>query len=227
VVARHEELMMENETMKIEAIDLPSRGVEDAKGVLQGLEGKLADARARHADTQAKAAELAYPANTGDESARKKLDGLNAKAAMVATEVASLEAAIVTAKRHVAAAEAAEVDEAERRKAREALALLDDFSQRGKLLDDAMDNFVRQYDELARDFRALQLLGYEPTSYPLIQTNMQAAVATKLQFTDLRQNFLAPHARRDFISVIEGWARHVRGRAEARLNRNAPGKKAA
>jgi hypothetical protein len=200
---------------------------EDAKAVLASLEGKLIDARARHADTQAKAAELAYPANTGDESARKKLDGMNAKAAMVAAEIASLEAAIVTAKRHVADAEAAEVDEAERGKAREALALLDDFSQRGKLLDDAMDKFVRQYDELARDFRALQLLGYEPTSYPLVQVNMQAAVATKLQFTDLRQNFLAPHARRDFISVIEGWGRHVRGRAEARLNRNAPGKKAA
>ena len=105
--------------------------------------------------------------------------------------------------------------------------MLDDFSQRGKLLDDAMNNFARQYDELVHDFRELQLLGYEPTSYPLIQINMQAAVATKLQFTDLRQNFLAPHARRDFISVIEGWARHVRGRAEARLNRNAPGKKAA
>jgi hypothetical protein len=201
--------------------------VEDTKVVLQGLEGKLSDARMRLADTQAKAAELAYPANTGDERARTKLDGLNAKAAMVATEVVSLEAAIVTAKRHVADAEAAEVEEAERGKARSALALLDDFSQRGKLLDDAMDKFVRQYDELARDFRALQLLGYEPTSYPLVQINMQAAVATKLQFTDLRQNFLAPHARRDFISVIEGWARHVRGRAEARLNRNAPGKKAA
>jgi septal ring factor EnvC (AmiA/AmiB activator) len=108
--------------------------VEDAKGVLQGLETKLSDARARHADTQARAAELAYPANTGDERARTKLDGLNAKAAMVAAEIASLQAAIVTAKRHVAAAEAAEVDEAERRKAREVLALLDDFSQRGKLL---------------------------------------------------------------------------------------------
>jgi hypothetical protein len=201
--------------------------VEDTKVVLQGLEGKLSDARMRLADTQAKAAELAYPANTGDERARTKLDGLNAKAAMVETEVVSLEAAIVTAKRHVADAEAAEVEEAERGKARSALALLDDFSQRGKLLDDAMDKFVRQYDELARDFRALQLLGYEPTSYPLVQINMQAAVATKLQFTDLRQNFLAPHARRDFISVIEGWARHVRGRAEARLNRNTPGKKAA
>lgn len=201
--------------------------VEDAKGVLQGLESKLFDARARHAETQVKAMELAYPANTGDESARKKLDGLNARAAMVAAEIASLEAAIVTAKRHVADAEAAEVDETERARARDALALLDDFSQRGKLLDKSLGKFVRQYDELTRDFRELQLLGYEPTSYPLVQINMQAAVATKLQFTDLRQNFLAPHARRDFISVIEGWARHVRGRAEARLNRNAPGKKAA
>ena len=93
------------------------KSVEDAKVVLQGLEGKLSDARARHAETQAKAMELAYPANTGDESARKKLDGLNAKAAMVAAEIASLEAAIVTAKRHVADAEAAEVDEVERARA--------------------------------------------------------------------------------------------------------------
>jgi hypothetical protein len=178
--------------------------VEDAKGVLQGLETKLSDARARHAETQVKAMELAYPANTGDESARKKLDGLNAKVAMFAAEIASLEAALIEARRRVDQAMADERDEVERARARDALALLDDFSQRGKLLDDAMDNFVRQYDELAHDFRELQLLGYEPTSYPLIQINMQAAVATKLQFTDLRQNFLAPHARRDFISVIDG-----------------------
>jgi hypothetical protein len=51
---------------------------EDAKVVLQGLETKLSDARMRHAETQARAMELAFPANTGDESARKKLDGLNA-----------------------------------------------------------------------------------------------------------------------------------------------------
>ena len=43
------------------AIDFPARDVEDAKSVLHGLETKLSDARARHADTQAKAAELAYP----------------------------------------------------------------------------------------------------------------------------------------------------------------------
>jgi hypothetical protein len=203
------------------------KSVEDAKVVLQGLEGKLSDARGRHAETQAKALALAFSAHTGDESARKKLDVLSAKVAQVAEEIAWLEAALIEARRRVDQAAANECDEVERGKAREALQLLDSFSKRGKLLDESLDKFVSQYDELAHDFRALQLLGYEPTSYPLIQINMQAAVATKLQFTDLRQNFLAPHARRDFISVIEGWARHVRGRAEARLNRNAPGKKAA
>src|SRR3982074_2332761 len=85
--------------------------VEDAKVVLQDLKDKLSAAQARHAETQAKAMELAYPANTGDESARKKLDGLNAKVAVVATEALSLEAAIVTAKRRVADPEAAAVDE--------------------------------------------------------------------------------------------------------------------
>jgi hypothetical protein len=209
---------MENGAMK---------SVEDAKVVLQGLETRLSDARATHAETQAKALALAFPAHTGDESARKKLDVLSAKVAQVAEEIAWLEAATVEARRRVDQAVANDRDEAERGKARDALALLDDFSQRGKLLDECLDKFVSEYDELARDFRALQLLGYEPTSYPLVQINMQAAVATKLQFTDLRQNFLAPHARRDFISVIEGWACHIRRRAEARLNRNAPGKKAA
>jgi hypothetical protein len=121
--------------------------VEDAKGVLASLENKLTDARARHADTQAKAAELAYPANTGDESARKKLDGLNAKAAMVAAEIASLDAALIEARRRVDQAMADERDDAERGKARDALALLDGFSQRGKLLDESLDKFVRQYDE--------------------------------------------------------------------------------
>ena len=37
------------------------KSVEDAKVVLQGLEGKFSDARARHAETQAKALSLHIP----------------------------------------------------------------------------------------------------------------------------------------------------------------------
>jgi hypothetical protein len=202
------------------------KSVEDAKVVLQGLEGKLSDAKARHAEMQAKAAELAYPANTGDERARTKLDGLNAKAAMVAAEIASLEAAIVTAKRHVADAEASEADESDRGKAQQALALLGSFAKRGDDLQQSLDRFISMYTELTKDFRQLEALDYAPTTWPLVKVNMQAAVATGLQFTDLRQAFLAPHERRDFRAVIEGWARNIRTRAEARLNRGAPAKAA-
>jgi len=195
--------------------------VEDAKGVLQGLETKLFDARARHAEMQAKAMELAYPANTGDESARKKLDGLNAKWAMVATEVVSLEAAIVTAKRHVADAEAAEVDEAERGKAREALQLLDSFSKRGAQLEAGLAAFVAEYVALTREFHALDRLGYSPATWSLVQVNMALAIGTKLQATNLHQRFLAPHERRDFRDVVDGWSKHLRARASARLNRTS------
>jgi len=195
--------------------------VEDAKDVLQGLETKLFDARARQAETQAKAAELAYPANTGDESARKKLDGLNAKVAMVAAEIASLEAAIVTATRHVADAEAAEVEEAERGKAREALQLLDSFSKRGAQLETGLAAFVEEYVALTREFHALDRLGYPPATWSLVQVNMALAIGTKLQATNLHQRFLAPHERRDFRDVIDGWSKHLRAKASARLNRTS------
>jgi hypothetical protein len=195
--------------------------VEDANGVLEGLEGKLTDARMRLADTQAKAAELAYPANTGDESARKKLDGLNAKVAMVAAEIASLEAAVVTAKRHVADAEAAEVDEADRGKAREALQLLDSFSKRGAQLEAGLAAFVAEYVALTREFHALDRLGYPPATWSLVQVNMALAIGTKLQATNLHQRFLAPHERRDFRDVIDGWSKHLRAKASARLNRTS------
>jgi hypothetical protein len=153
--------------------------VEDAKGVLQGLETKLSDARARHAEMQVKAMELAYPANTGDESARKKLDGLNAKAAIVAAEIASLEAAIVTAKRHVADGEAAEVDEAERGKAREALQLLDSFSKRGAQLEAGLAAFVAEYVALTREFHALDRLGYSPGHWDEVADDESASAVSR------------------------------------------------
>ncbi len=201
--------------------------VEDAKKVLEGLEGKLADARARHVKIVLDARDVSFGAHTIGGEERKRLDKLEGETAKAAMEVTSLEAAIVTAKRHVADAEAAEADEAERGKAREALQLLDSFSKRGAQLEAGLAAFVAEYVALTREFHELDRLGYPPATWSLVQVNMALAIGTKLQATNLHQRFLAPHERQDFISVIEGWARHVRGRAEARLNRNAPVKKAA
>jgi hypothetical protein len=189
---------------------------QDARKTLDDLEAKLASAR--HDETLSEAQSIAFAAHTGDADARKKLDKLNAAAAKHGAEIMSLEAAIVDARRRVAEAEAVEADDVARDKAGRALALLADFTKRGQELDEALGSFLEKYAALTADFHKLDALGYAPTTYALVKSNMQAAAATALQFTELRQAFLAPHERRNFVDVIAGWGRNVRMRATARLN---------
>lgn len=200
--------------------------IDDARKTLHDLEEKLAATRIAQAKHVEGAKDVAFAAHTGDDLARKQLTKLESDAARLALEITGIDAAISEARRRVGAAIAADADEAEREKARHALALLDDFGRRGDALNGALEKFIREYEQLTSDFHQLDRLGYGPTTYPMIKHNMCAAVATKLQFTDLRQNFLAPDERREFSSVIEGWARNIRAKASARLSRNAPSKAA-
>ncbi len=188
-----------------------------ARAVLLELEGKLADARARHDELQSEATDIAFAACTGEADARKRLDRLHADAAKHGAEITALESAIVEARRRVAEALAAETDDVARGKAERALALLDDFTKRGAELDEALGSFLAKYAALTADFLKLDALGYAPTTYGLVKTNMSAAVTTALMFSEMRQGFLAPHERRNFVDVIAGWGRNVRMRAEGRL----------
>jgi hypothetical protein len=199
---------------------------EDARAVLTELETKLSAARARHDETQSEAKEIAFAAHTGEADAKKRLDRLHADAAKISSEVLSLEAAIIEARRRVAEALAAESDDVARDKAERALALLKEFGKRGQELDEALAAFLGKYAALTVDFHKLDALGYAPTTYGLVKSNMGAAVTTALQFTEMRQGFLAPHERRNFVEVIEGWGRSVRMRAEARLKAKAAAKAA-
>jgi hypothetical protein len=200
---------------------------DTARAVLLDLETKLTAAKSRHDETQSDAQAIAFSAFVDGGEARKRLDKLNADAAKHGAEIMSLEAAIGEARRRVNEALAADADDVSRDKAQQALLLLDAFAERGAELDAALAEFLEKYAALTRDFRQLDALGYAPTTWPLVKINMQAAVATRLQFTDLRQAFLAPHERRDFVTVISGWSNHVRARATARLNRNKDAAKAA
>jgi hypothetical protein len=191
---------------------------DTARAVLTDLEAKLADARARHDEVQSEAKEIAFAAFTDGGDARKKLDKLHADAAKHGAEITALESALVEARRRVAEALAAETDAAQLAKAKEALALLDDFTNRGAELDAALAAFLDQYAKLTSDFTKLSALGYAPSTVALVRVNMGLAVATKLLDTDLRQRPLAPHERRSFVETIQGWAASARMRAAARLN---------
>ena len=199
---------------------------EDARKVLHDLETKLADAKSRHDETVSEAKEIAFAACTGEPDAKKRLERLHIETSKISAEVFSLEAAIVEARRRVAEALAAETDDVARDKAERALALLDDFTKRGAKLDAGLQAFLNEYATLTSDFHKLEALGYAPTTWALVKMNMSAAVSTALQFTELRQAFLAPSERRNFVTVIEGWAFSVRRRAEARLNAKTAAKAA-
>jgi hypothetical protein len=198
--------------------------VADVQKVLFDLQTKMADSKVWAAKIEESIRECAFDAHTGDLDARHRLDELHGQASMAEQDCKSLEIAIAEAKQRLQAAQAVDLDAHERQQATRALALLDGFAARGESLQQSLDKFLAQYAELSSDFHELDKLGYAPTTWALVKINMQAAVATSLQFTDLRQEFLAPHARRTFGAVIAAWASHVRMHAEARLNRDAPAK---
>jgi hypothetical protein len=201
--------------------------VADARKTLNDLETKMADSKVWAAKVEESIAACSFAAHTGDAGARIRLDELHGQQSMAEQDCKSLEIAIATAKQHLQAAQAAEQDAAEIAKAKRALALCSAFAARGEALDRSLTKFLDDFQGLSSDFNALSGLGYGPGSWPLVSINMRNAMLARLMFTDLQIEHLPPNRRHSFEEVINGWASHVRMRAEARLNKNAPAKDAA
>jgi hypothetical protein len=191
----------------------------EAKAQLAELEAKLVAHQTKAGEHEAAIAAVSLPAQTGDLAARKRLEKLVAETPAIETERRSLEYAIKAAKERVTAIAAADLDAAERDKAERALALIDAFRERGAKLDAAFDAAIAEFGALERDFKALNLLGYAPSTWGLVKINLQLAAATKLQRVGLQQSFLAPRERRDFLSTIVAWSDNVSRRARARIDR--------
>jgi hypothetical protein len=123
--------------------------------ILADLEAKLDTAKKLRDQTEASILAVSFDAHSRNVAAHKKLEALNAKAASVALEIRSLEAAVSEARKRVAHAAALATDELERENARNALALLGDFENRGAALDHAQfcyDGLNRPAVRYATDF---------------------------------------------------------------------------
>jgi hypothetical protein len=191
---------------------------------LAALEEKLVEAKAQLAKVSDEARVLAYDAHTAGGKSADRLKELQGLALAGERNIVSIEIALGEAKRRLADAQAGERSEVEDQRARMALGLLQGFAARGQALDKAFERVMAEYAELSGDFRQLASLGYAPTSYELVSLNMKRAANAKIQFSDMRQEFLAPKDRHTFAEVISAWAQNVRGRATARLNKGSPAK---
>ncbi len=187
------------------------------KTILADLEAKLAAANERLARTRQAEDDIAYEAEIGDEAARKRLADLRDAELAITADIRTLTAAVAEARRRVDIADADKRDEQERAKAAEALELLEQFAERGAQLDADLARFIDNFKSLERDFIKLAGLGYAPGSWALVRVNLTLAATTRLMEIDLHQKFLAPHERRRFTTVVEGWATNSRNRAKARL----------
>jgi hypothetical protein len=87
--------------MKIEAIDLPTRGVEDLQKVLNGLEAKLADAKAQPDRILIDVRKASAAADMGDQLARFAQGRLNKEDAAASRLILSLEAQVAEARKRL------------------------------------------------------------------------------------------------------------------------------
>jgi hypothetical protein len=87
--------------MKIEAIDLPTRGVEDLQKVLNGLEAKLADAKAKRDRILIDVRKASAAADMGDQRARFAQGRLNKEDAAASRLILSLEAQVAEARKRL------------------------------------------------------------------------------------------------------------------------------
>jgi hypothetical protein len=186
------------------------------------LRSKLAEAQTRQQILSATRAEYAFGAVVEkDKASIKKVDEITEELNRVANEIAVLTAALAESGRRDEAAAAAKRDSDECGNAEKALALLDSFEKRGAALDAAFDTAISEYNALVDEFRRLDALGFAPTTYNLVNSNMRLALKSKVMNTGLVVEHLRSHLRRNFVDVISGWSNHVRARATARLNKTA------
>lgn len=101
--------------MKIAAIDLPSHDVAYFRKVLNGLEVKLSDAKARRFRVAIDVRKVSGASDMGDQRARFALGGLNTNSAAAGRDVLSFEVQVAEARKRLAMAETqASVVEAKR-----------------------------------------------------------------------------------------------------------------
>ena len=159
--------------------------------------GKLADDRR----------EIAFAANTGDHSARKKLDALNHEAALHQSELENLNAAIEEATTRLGAARRSHDRAADRGKAQKLHSdLLPKLIGHGAKIDEALAVIVAESILMRETLHQVRSCGCTVPSDQQLHVNAAMVIYSALMQTPWRREFrhMAPHELRTFASLFVG-----------------------
>lgn len=182
--------------------------VKVAEKTLADLETKRTALIARGVALSEERQRISFAAHAGgDKEARKRLDAINAEAAVHASEVESIDAAIAEAKNHIATAQHAERTAADREAARELRKAFDQFVAQAAALDAALTLIAETSNAVTATLNAIHSLGSgAPTGQQWLVYGEMAMQSTLMRTPWARAfRHLAPRERRSFTSLVRGW----------------------
>ena len=183
--------------------------VAEAERVIAALERKHTGMAERIAELVATRDRLSFAAHAGlDTAAGRELSTARAQTLDAEQQLIELDAALTTARQHLQQAQLAEAQAEDRKQAIELRKAVERFVTIGLELDRTFAHLAEQGEALQQALVAVHRCGSQfPTTQQLDVLGM-LCVRTGLQNSPWQRAVerTAPHERRSFRSLVEGWA---------------------
>jgi seryl-tRNA synthetase len=195
---------------------------DEARKILADLADTAAAAQTALTDIDQRRANLSFAAHgAADPEAKKALAKVNAERVAKLGELEEIEHARTEARQRIAAAQAHDDEAAQRRRAEQASPIAQQLAERGKKLDAAIAEYCAQFAAIGDDLDALARLGVPIPSSDLVRVNLRRAHDSATSPLDKTSRPVPPSMRKNFDSLLRGWAAPSLNWIASRLNKPA------
>ena len=195
--------------------------VADAEHAIGNLQSKRTALLARSTELATVRASVAYKAlHDDDATAKSALDRVNKETGELGAEIASLDAALVTARQKLTAAQQHEAKAAERAQAQALRGALRQFSQHAAGVDSALEVLIASCNGLQEALNAIHRCGSSFPTDAQLQSMGGRVLLGALGKTPFRRNFetLPPLERdRSMARIADQWFATVERGVKQRL----------
>jgi hypothetical protein len=198
--------------------------VTDAEAIVTRLNDKQRALNQRAVELADERGRIAFSVHgDNDPKARARLDKINAETSVLASEQASIEAALVEANARLDTARRSAALEADRQNALLLKEKLQRFYELGIDVDEAFEDALKSVNEMMAVLQEMHELGQTSPTSDQFRVNGTLCLKSLIQtlptpwVRDFEFQRLAPNQKKTFKSVVEGWTQMIASNIAARL----------
>ena len=180
--------------------------------ILENLENKLVQTRARQTDITAERKAIALAAHMGSAADRARLNQLNQEGAVLSGEVEGIEAAITAVKAQIADAEAEVAREAERERKQEIARLADEARLHAEVIDNLWQQSIAEFIVLQDKLHEIAQAGNGRPGRHQVQAVCRRALIAAFIGSPLQLQLLAPGQRYTMAGLVDSWVGNIKKR---------------